>query len=144
MALLDLSLLDKMGPEMWLLGVCLVFFGFCLGVVLFFLVRHVLFPGEAYAPKAKLSYIGDVRRTLSVLQHLQAMVGREATGCDPSLADFVSLIRSVQREFGWNASLEGVIQALVAQDIAHQLAERKLKRVAAVEATVTVREVVVA
>lgn len=111
--------------ELLLTGVCLVLFGFLLGMTLFFLVRHLLFPEEAYAPKKRLSYKGNVRRTVGVLQQLQVMIGRECADRNPSLADLVDLVRSAQRDFGRSASLEGVIQALVAQDVARQRANRR-------------------
>lgn len=112
-----------------LMGMCLVFFGFAVGVIVSFLIWRLRFPNEASAPKKKqLSYTGDVRRTLGVLQQLQAMIGREAAEGDPGLIDLVQVIGSMQRAFGRNASLEGVIQALVAQDIDRQLAQRKRRR----------------
>jgi hypothetical protein len=112
--------------EMVLTSVCLVLFGFTLGMVVFFPVRHLIFPEEAYAPKNKpLSYKGDVLRTIGALQQLQVLIGREAAERDPSLADLVGLIRGAQREFGRRASLEGTIQALVALDMKWQLASRK-------------------
>jgi len=112
--------------EMILTGFCLVLFGFTLGMLVFFLVRHLVFPEEAYAPKNKpLSYKGDVLRTIGVLQQLQLLIGREAAERDPSLDDLVGLIRRAQREFGRRASLEGTIQALVVLDMERQLARRK-------------------
>jgi hypothetical protein len=112
--------------EMVLTGFCLVLFGFTLGMLVFFLVRHLVFPEEAYAPKNKpLSYKGDVLRTIGVLQQLQLLIGREAAERDPSLADLVGLMRRAQGEFGRRASLEGTIQALVALDMERQLARRK-------------------
>ena len=114
--------------EMVLMGFCLILFGFTLGMVVFFLVRHLVFPDKAYAPKNEsLSYKGDVLRTIGVLQQFQVMVGREAAECNPSLADLVGLIRSAQREFGRSASLEGTIQALVALDLERQLVSRECK-----------------
>ncbi|SRR5712692_3263778 len=127
--------------ELLLTGVCLVLFGFILGMMLFLLVRHLLFPEEAYEPRKKrLSYTWDVRRTLGALQELQVMIGRESAECDPSLADLVRLLRSVQREFGRSASLEGVIQALVAQDLERQRASRKRKPTCPREAVAAVRQ----
>ena len=112
--------------EMILTGFCLVLFGFTLGMLVFFLVRHLVFPEEAYAPKNKpLSYKGDVLRTIGVLQQLQLLIGREAAERDPSLADLVGLMRRAQGEFGRRASLEGTIQALVVLDMERQLARRK-------------------
>jgi len=112
--------------EMILTGFCLVLFGFTLGMVVFFLVRHLVFPEEAYAPKNKpLSYKGDVLRTIGVLQQLQLLIGREDAERDPSLDDLVGLIRRAQREFGRRASLEGTIQALVVLDMERQLVRRK-------------------
>jgi len=114
--------------EQFVTGVCLVLFGFILGMLLFLLIRHWLFPEQACVPRKKrLSYTWDVRRTLGALQQLQVMIGRESAERDPSLADLVQLLRSMQRELGHSASLEGVIQTLVAQDIERQLACRKQK-----------------
>jgi hypothetical protein len=112
--------------EMILTGFCLVLFGFTLGMLVFFLVRHLVFPEEAYAPKNKpLSYKGDVLRTIGVLQQLQLLIGREDAERDPSLDDLVGLMRRAQREFGRRASLEGTIQALVVLDMERQLVRRK-------------------
>jgi len=126
--------------EMILMGFCLVLFGFTLGMVVFFLVRHQVFPDKAYAPKNKsLSYKGDVLRTIGVLQQLQVMIGREAAERNPSLADLVGLIRSAQREFGRSASLEGTIQALVVLDMERQLVSRKYKPMPPIEALAPVQ-----
>ncbi len=112
--------------EMLLTGFCLVLFGFTLGMEVFFLVRHLVFPEETYAPKNKpLSYKRDVLRTIGVLQQLQVLIGHEGAERDPSLADLVGLIRGAQREYGRRASLEGTIQALVALDMKWQLASRE-------------------
>ncbi len=130
-----------------LLYLCLVLFGFLVGVVVFFVIRHLLFPEEAYAPKKRLSYTMEERRTLAVLQQLQAMIGAEAATRDPGLADLKRLLGSMQRDFGRNASLEDVIQLLVARDLERQLAARKRRTwelVPAVEVLPTVQQEVVA
>ncbi|SRR6266702_16371 len=120
--------------EMALTGLSLVLFGFTLGMVVFFLVRQLVFLEKADAPKSKLlSYNGDVLRTIGVLQQLQVLIGREAAECDPSLADLVGLIRVAQRDFGHRASLEGTIQALVVLDMEQQLASRKRQSAPPVE-----------
>ncbi len=127
--------------EMALTGICLVLFGFTLGMVVFFLVRHLVFPEEVYAPKrAPLSYKGDVLRSLGVLQQLQVLIGREAAERNPSLADLAGLIRAAQREFGRSASLEGTIQALVVLDMERQLASRKCKPTAPIKAPAPVQQ----
>lgn len=74
-----------------------------------------------------LSYTEDVRRTLNVLKQLQVLIGRDAAEQDPGLLDIMRLLQDMQHVFGRSASLEAVIQALVAQDIKHQLVTRKLK-----------------
>ncbi len=127
--------------EMALTGICLVLIGLTLGIVVFFLVRHLVFPDEGYAPKrAPLSYKGDVLCTLGVLQQLQVLIGREAAERNPSLADLVDLIRAAQREFGRRASLEGAIQALVVLDMEQQLASRKRKPTPPVETVTPVQQ----
>ncbi len=68
---------------------------------------------------------GDLRRTVAVLQQLQVLIGCAATESDPNLADLLCLIQAVQREFGRTAPLEGVIQALVAQDLEQQMTVRR-------------------
>lgn len=77
--------------------------------------------------RATLSYTEDVRRTLDVLKQLQALIGRNAAEQDPRLTDIMQLLKKMQRTFGYTASLEVVIQALVAQDIKRQLVPRKRK-----------------
>ncbi len=120
--------------EMALTGLSLILFGFTFGILVFFLVRHLIFPVEVGTPKRKLlSYNGDVLRTIGVLQQLQVLIGREAAECDPSLADLVGLIRAAQRDFGHRASLEGTIQALVVLDMERQLASRKRQSAPPVE-----------
>jgi hypothetical protein len=109
-------------------------------MVVFFLVRQLVFLEKADAPKSKLlSYNGDVLRTIGVLQQLQVLIGREAAECDPSLADLVGLIRVAQRDFGHRASLEGTIQALVVLDMEQQLASRKRQSAPPVETLASVQ-----
>lgn len=130
-----------------LLYLCLVLFGFLVGVVVFFVIRHLAFPEEAYAPKKRLSYTVDERRTLAVLQQLQAMLGAEAAASDPGLADLKRLLGSMQRDFGRNASVEDVIQLLVARDLERQLTARKRRTwelVSAVEVLPTLQQEVIA
>jgi hypothetical protein len=63
----------------------------------------------------------DVRFLCAALQQLQVLFGSQPTVFyDPSLADIVHLIHSAQVRFGEDASLEQVIQSLVAEDIARQ------------------------
>ncbi len=65
------------------------------------------------------------RRTIAVLQQLQVLIGAEPTRHDPSLADVERVLRAVQQAFGRYATLETVIQTLVAQDLAQQYAQRR-------------------
>lgn len=74
-----------------------------------------------------LSYTEDMRRTLSVLKQLQVLIERDAAEQDPGLMDIMQLLKDMQHTFGRTASLEAVIQALVAQDIKRQLISRKRK-----------------
>ncbi len=131
-----------------LIGICCVLFGLILGMSLCLLIWHGMRPEKLYTLKKKkpsLSYTGDVRRTIAALQQLQAIIGYETARQDPRLSDFVALLRSVQRHFGRQASLEGVIQSLVVQDTERQLRQRKLRRAAIPQEKTTsmVREVVV-
>ena len=114
--------------DMFLTAAWLVLFGLTLGMMLTFLILHLIFPDVCMPRGLPLSYDGDVRRTVGALQQLQVLIGRENAERNPNLADLLRLIRTVQRTFGRRASLESVIQALVAQDIERQLAVRKRPR----------------
>jgi hypothetical protein len=100
---------------------------FSLGTTASFLIWSLVFakPTDSRRP---LSYQGDLRRTVAVLQQLQVLIGCATTESDPNLADLLYLIQAVQQEFGHTAPLEGVIQALVARDLEHQMAVRRQKR----------------
>ena len=66
----------------------------------------------------------DLRRSIEVLRQLQDLAAA-TTSCDPSLADIVDLIATIQAEYGEQCSLETVIQTLVAKDIEQQAAKRR-------------------
>jgi hypothetical protein len=70
----------------------------------------------------------DTRFACAVLQQLQALFGRDPTEDDPSLADLSAFIEQIQATFGPDASLESVIQALVADDLERQLAAFRDRR----------------
>ena len=67
-------------------------------------------------------YTNDLTRTIGALQHLQVLM---ATWNDPTLADVAHLVGSIQRDFGPGESLEKVIQTLVGQHLASQMACRR-------------------
>jgi hypothetical protein len=71
-------------------------------------------------------YSSDLTRTIGVLQQLQVLCA--AQGDDPSLADVVRAVGDMQREFGENAQLEGVIQSLVGQHLSLQFTARRQQR----------------
>ena len=77
-------------------------------------------------PERPRSY--DTRFACAVLQQLQALFGRKPTVDDPSLADLNAFIGQMQAIFGPDASLESVIQALVAEDIERQLVASRERR----------------
>jgi len=64
-------------------------------------------------------YIDALSRTIGVLQHLQVLLPPDAT-----LADVAHVVLSMQQDFGSCESLEQVIQALVGQNLAKQVARR--------------------
>ena len=70
-------------------------------------------------------YRSELTRTIGVLQQLQTLVAAPGTA---SLADVVQVVRDLQYDFGEDAQLESVIQALVGQQLAPQLAARRLAR----------------
>ena len=132
--------------ELGVLAVCLMLGGLIFGMIICLVVMRLVFPGVATSPRkhVSLSSQEDLRRTLAVLQQLQVIVGYEAATQNPGLRDLVDVVRMVQRAFGRNASLEAVIQTLVAQDIERQLAERKLQQTSAPQAIPPQQEAVVA
>src|SRR5712692_9146549 len=117
---------------------CVLLFGKQLHTYTYSLTRRHIPSVLSSFPHLLLSYAISLRITW--VQELQVMIGRESAECDPSLADLVRLLRSVQREFGRSASLEGVIQALVAQDLERQRASRKRKPTCPREAVAAVRQ----
>lgn len=126
-------------------GLCFLILALILLVVWRLLLSLGLWARKPYALKKRtLTYRGDVRRTLALLQQMQAMIGSAAASGDPGLTDLARLIGSMRREFGRDASLEGVIQALVAQDLAQQLSARKSRSVVTPEVGMQPQEVVVA
>jgi hypothetical protein len=108
-------------------GLWFLLAGFSLGITACFLIWSLVFAKPA-GPRRPLPYQGDLRRTVAALQQFQVLIGQEATESDPNLTDLLCLIQAVQREFGRAASLEGVIQALVAWDLEQQLATRRQQR----------------
>lgn len=70
-------------------------------------------------------YRSELTRTIGVLQQLQTLVAEPGTA---SLADVVEVVRDMQYDFGEDARLESVIQALVGHHIGLQLATRRLAR----------------
>jgi hypothetical protein len=78
-------------------------------------------------------YLTDLDRTLGVLQQIQVLLAGSgdvslADAClvrSVSLADVARLVLSMQQEFGPDASLESVIQALVVQHLERQFARRR-------------------
>jgi hypothetical protein len=119
-------------------GLCLLILTLILLVVWRLLLGLGIWARRPYALKKRtLTYRGDVRRTLAHLQQLQAMIGSEAASGDPSLTDLARLLRSMQREYGRDASLEGVIQALVAQDLDRQLSAHKQRSAGVSRSVVT-------
>ena len=64
-------------------------------------------------------YIDPLSRIIGVLQHLQVLLTPDAT-----LADVAHLVLSMQQDFGSSEPLEQVIQALVGQHLASQMARR--------------------
>ncbi len=112
----------------------LAFFNFCITIMFSSFLRYIIFPAKisimkkATWTKPALAYKDDLRQTLGVLQQLQVLIGTDATQNNPSLAEVSRMIHTIQREFGKQASLETVIQALVAQDIERQLTQRKTLR----------------
>ena len=70
-------------------------------------------------------YRSELTRTIGVLQQLQTLVAEPGAA---SLADVVQVVRDMQYDFGEDAQLESVIQALVGQHIGLQLATRRLAR----------------
>lgn len=69
-------------------------------------------------------YRTNLARTIGVLQQLQVLCADDNT----SLADVIRAVRAMQHEFGENAQLENVIQALVGQHISQQLTARRRQR----------------
>lgn len=67
-------------------------------------------------------YFTDLDRSIGVLQQLQVLLAADG---DVNLADVAHLVLSMQQEFGPDASLESVIQALVVQHLERQLACRR-------------------
>ena len=68
-------------------------------------------------------YRSELTRTIGVLQQLQTLVAEPGAA---SLADVIQVVRDMQYDFGEDAQLESVIQALVGQHLAPQLAARRL------------------
>lgn len=66
-------------------------------------------------------YTDDLARLIGVLQQLQALM---VAWNDPTLADLTRLVLAIQHDFGPGESLEQVIQALVGQHLATQMAHR--------------------
>src|SRR6266851_5029096 len=60
-------------------------------------------------------YRSELTRTIGVLQQLQTLVAEPGAA---SLADVVQVVRDMQYDFGEDAQLESVIQALVGQHLA--------------------------
>ena len=120
-------------------GMCLILFSFLFVTLVFFLVQRFIFPKETYTRRTytlrkrrrqRHSCKGG-RQAVQALQRTQTLLGRESAECDPGLADVGAYLQVLQQSlyaaqatFGRNASLEGVIQTLVAQDIEQQLAQR--------------------
>lgn len=63
----------------------------------------------------------DFTRTISVLQQLQILCAAQG---DVSLTDVIQVVHDMQREFGEDSRLENVIQRLVGQHLAAQMAHR--------------------
>ncbi len=75
-------------------------------------------------------YIDPLSCIIGVLQHLQVLLPPDAT-----LADVAHLVLSMQQDFGSSVSLEQVIQVLVGQHLASQIAcrlSRQIRREVAV------------
>jgi hypothetical protein len=88
-------------------------------------VLGTLKPQNHNQPGQLLDY--NLRFSSIVLQALQAFLGQEPTLRDPSLADLGALILHLQGTYGEHASLEDVIQTLVAKDTERQLAARQFQ-----------------
>ena len=69
-------------------------------------------------------YIDPLSRIIGVLQHLQ-----ELLPLDAKLADGAHLVLSMQQDFGSSESLEQVIQVLVGQHLALQMARRLSRQI---------------
>jgi hypothetical protein len=113
--------------DLLVVGLWFLLAGFSLGIGTCFLIWKLMLAKPTDSRKL-LSYQGDLRRTVAILQQLQVLIGYEAAEGDPSLADLLHLLQGAQRDFGRTATLEGVIQTLVAQDLEQQLMARKLQR----------------
>jgi hypothetical protein len=68
------------------------------------------------------SYTDDLARAIGVLQQLQLLM--MSSWLNPTLADVAHLVLTVEHDFGSSAQLEQVIQALVGQHLAAQMAHR--------------------
>jgi hypothetical protein len=82
-------------------------------------VIHQQNPEQSSQPVAS-----DGRFFCAALRQLRVLFGsQQAAFSDPSLANVVHLIHAAQVRFGWDASLEQVIQRLVVEDTARQWTE---------------------
>lgn len=82
------------------------------------------YPPVTSSPFAPV-YRSDLTRTIGILQQLQVLCVAQG---DASLADVIQVVRDIQRDFGEDSRLESVIQALVGQHLALQIATRRLAR----------------
>lgn len=71
-------------------------------------------------------YTDDLTRLIGVLQQIQVLM---VAWNDPTLADVTRLVLTIQHDFEPEASLEHVIQALVGQHLASQMAQRDRRQV---------------
>ena len=108
-------------------AICVLLLGFILGLLLCRLLLRLYSEAGMQQPVSRqpLSYRGDIRQTVAVLQQLQVMIGRKSAESNPNLADLATLLCTMQQHFGHVASLERVIQVLVAQDLEQQLENRR-------------------
>lgn len=89
----------------------------------------MVFPPEQSSYITIPTYADDLSRTIGALQQLQVLMASWQT---PTLADVAHLIVSMQQDFGSTAPLEQVIQTLVGQHLASQMAHRLSRKEVAV------------
>ncbi len=69
------------------------------------------------------AYRSDVTRIIGILQQLQSLCTYDA-----SIDEVIATLQDLQREFGEDCQLESIIQRLVGQQLAPQLAARRTRK----------------